>query len=83
MQKSRYMKYLFNSILLFCSLLTSCKGPTTIIPKAPDYKNATMWYTVDGDPDGTGADVFYIVSTWEEDWTDAKPRCKRNLLYYR
>ena len=68
------MKYLFNSILLFCSLLTSCKGPTTIIPKAPDYKNATMWYTVDGDPDGTGADVFYIVSTWEEDWTDAKGR---------
>ena len=68
------MKYLFNSILLFCSLLTSCKGPTTIIPKAPDYTDATMWYTVDGDPDGTGADVFYIVSTWEEDWTDAKGR---------
>ena len=54
--------------------LSSCKGPKNLVPKAPDYTDATMWYTVDGDPDGTGADVFYIVSTWEEDWTDAKGR---------
>ena len=54
--------------------MSSCKGPKTLVPKAPDYTDATMWYTVDGDPDGTGADVFYIVSTWEEDWTDAKGR---------
>lgn len=33
-----------------------------------------MWITRDGDPDGTGADVFYVVSTWEKDWTDAKGR---------
>ena len=39
------------------------------IPKAPDYDDATMWVTADGDNDGTGADIFYIVSTWEEDWT--------------
>ena len=39
------------------------------IPKAPDYDDATMWVTADGDPDGTGADIFYVVSTWEEDWT--------------
>ena len=46
----------------------------TIIPKAPDYADATMWITADGDAEGTGADVFYIVSTWEEDWTDARGR---------
>ena len=39
------------------------------IPKAPDYDDATMWVTADGDNDGTGADIFYVVSTWEEDWT--------------
>ena len=41
------------------------------IPLAPDYTDTTMWITRDGDPEGTGADVFYIVSTWEEDWTTA------------
>ena len=60
--------------LILIGSMASCKGPASIVPKAPDYKDATMWYTADGDPDGTGADVFYIVSTWEEDWTDAKGR---------
>ena len=41
---------------------------STYVPKAPDYNNTTMWMNVDGDKDGTGADVFYVVSTWEEDW---------------
>ena len=41
----------------------------TYIPQAPDYNDATMWVTADGDTDGTGADIFYVVSTWEEDWT--------------
>ncbi len=39
------------------------------IPQAPDYSDKTMWVTADGDTDGTGADVFYVVSTWEDDWT--------------
>ena len=39
------------------------------IPKAPDYNDTTMWVTADGDTDGTGADIFYVVSTWEEDWS--------------
>ena len=39
------------------------------IPKAPDYADAKMWVTADGDADGTGADIFYVVSTWEDDWT--------------
>lgn len=41
----------------------------TFVPEAPDYNDATMWITVDGDSTGTGADVFYVVSTWEEDWS--------------
>ena len=59
------------------AILTSCSThnfeveksiQSTYIPQAPDYNDATMWINVDGDKDGTGADVFYVVSTWEEDW---------------
>ena len=35
----------------------------TFIPQAPDYNDAAMWVTADGDTDGTGADIFYVVST--------------------
>lgn len=71
------------AILLMCCIagLFACrvldKGfvPTDIsaeyIPKAPDYTDTTMWVTRDCDPEGTGADVFYIVSTWEIDWKTA------------
>jgi len=45
-----------------------------MVPAAPDYSDATMWYTADGDTAGTGADVFYVVSTWEEDWQAADGR---------
>ena len=38
------------------------------IPQAPDYADSAMWVTVEDDSVGTGADVFYVVSTWEEDW---------------
>ena len=39
------------------------------IPQAPDYRDSVMWIVADGDTAGTGADIFYVVSTWEEDWT--------------
>ena len=45
-----------------------------IAPQAPDYADSAMWITADDDPDNTGADVFYVVSTWEEDWTDSLDR---------
>ena len=46
------------------------------IPQAPDYSNPMMWITEDGDADGTGADVFYVVSTWEDDWpTSTSQKC--------
>ena len=41
----------------------------SFIPKAPDYADPTMWTVVDDDSEGKGADIFYVVSTWEEDWT--------------
>lgn len=50
------------------ALLIACSSDKTYIPKAPDYQDTTMWYTVNDDADGTGADIFYVVSTWEKDW---------------
>lgn len=41
------------------------------IPPAPDYADSTMWFVQKNDTTGRGADVFYIVSTWEKDWTTA------------
>ena len=53
---------------LFCIAATAADR-VTFIPKAPEYADAMMWYTADGDTANTGADVFYVVSTWEKDWT--------------
>lgn len=63
--------------ILCATLWTACKDartPTlpnteTHIPQAPDYTDPTLWYTVEKDKQGEGADVFYLVSTWEKDWT--------------
>lgn len=41
------------------------------VPPPPVYEGPGMWFALDADADGTGADVFYVVSTWEEDWTSA------------
>ena len=72
------MKYIAFTIVFLASF-ASCTASddnaasqyeqTTFIPQAPDYNDAAMWVTADDDTDGTGADIFYIVSTWEEDWT--------------
>ena len=37
------------------------------IPEAPMYEDTVMWYLEQNDK-GTGADIFYIPSTWEYDW---------------
>jgi len=68
--------------LLLCCLTALCAcrtarsnasatevAATGFVPKAPDYADPTMWITADDDPTGTGADVFYVVSTWEIYWT--------------
>ena len=75
--------WIFVAILTICGVIwyvtcTSNDDNTSVgyvfIPKAPDYDNTTMWVTADGDTDSTGADIFYVVSTWEEDWTNANGR---------
>lgn len=41
----------------------------TYIAEAPDYADATMWYIRENSTADRSADVFYLVSTWETDWT--------------
>ena len=65
----RLSVWIFAAILLLCSA-SSCRNKVAVyIPKAPDYNDSTMWTIVDCDTAGTGSDIFYVVSTWEEDWT--------------
>ena len=45
------------SVVFACAALLAACGPRETVPAAPDYADATMWITRDGDPDGTGADV--------------------------
>ena len=52
-------------------LLVACKSEE-FIPTAPDYEDPTCWYTEWNDSTSLGADVFYVVSTWEEDWKTEK-----------
>lgn len=68
------------SISFFCTLAvlyaTGCKeslaevksGEQVYVPVMPDYSDSQMWTVLHNDIDGTGADVFYIPSTWEFDW---------------
>lgn len=42
---------------------------TVYVPSVPDYTDSMMWHIIKNDSDGRGADVFYIPSTWEFDWT--------------
>jgi len=59
-------------LFLLPVLLAGCCAD--VIPPAPDYSDESLWITRDEDPDGTGADIFYVVSTWEEDWKDENGR---------
>ena len=56
-------------VLWACGSNDSGTSAQQYIPVEPDYKNAEMWVCHLNDTDGTGADVFYIPSTWEYDWT--------------
>jgi len=66
-------------IIICCAGVATCLdsnkvnviAATQYIPQAPDYSDTTMWITEDCDTEGTGADVFYVVSTWEKDWITA------------
>ena len=77
--KQRKLLGLFAAIIIGICAMTSCTGKgmnppasadtTVYIPQAPDYADTTMWITMDMDTECTGADIFYVVSTWEKDWT--------------
>ncbi|MBQ8050171.1 MAG: DUF3089 domain-containing protein [Bacteroidaceae bacterium] len=67
-------------VITYCSRDDNLSGQTAeYIPKAPDYSDPTMWVTEDGDAQGAGADVFYVVSTWEEDWTTERSATEETL----
>lgn len=65
-------------MLLLCLLCMACHkgkeslhGESTYLPLPPDYGDSTMWYLTSDATADTGADVFYIPSTWEFDWWTA------------
>lgn len=68
------ISYIVLGVLL--SGIVSCKKEndnnnlteSTYLPKSPDYTDSTMWYEMKNDIDNNGADIFYIVATWEFDW---------------
>lgn len=60
-------------VLFICGIACRSKK-SEFIPKAPNYNDTTMWVTADGDTTGQGADIFYVVSTWEEDWLTSDGR---------
>ena len=69
MGKEVFLRNTFSVLaLVACICLASC-AKTQYIPQAPDYSDSEMWITADGDSTDSGADVFYVVSTWQEDWT--------------
>ena len=69
----KHTALLFMAALLLASCNHNDRGAgtdaATYIPDAPDYADATMWYTRQNSTADKGADVFYLVSTWETDWT--------------
>jgi len=76
MEKKTIVSVVAVSMFALIAML-SCKrnnvdvksSASTYLPVAPDYSNANMWYEVQNDTSNSGADVFYIVATWEFDWT--------------
>lgn len=72
MKKNRFLRIFVLCFIIFC---VSCATTKTqkpeeaeFIPAEPNYDDPLMWFTQEDDSSGTGADVFYVVSTWEIDW---------------
>lgn len=67
----KQLYFYFLSLILVCATCSSSNQNDDIayIPVAPDYTDNTMWYQRSNDESGNGADIFYIVSTWQFDWT--------------
>lgn len=67
------MQKKLSAMLLLLALFSATQWVwcSETVPPPPAYDGPGMWFALDADADGTGADVFYVVSTWEEDWTSA------------
>lgn len=54
------------------AVIVACNGSRTseqsYIPQEPDYTDSSMWYMEKNDSNNSGADIFYVVSTWETEW---------------
>lgn len=66
--------------LAVCGFVAACSSSepslaaeNVYIPTAPDYSDTAMWHLELNDT-GEGADVFYVPSTWEYDWTTTDGR---------
>lgn len=71
----RYI-YLLTLIYSLVLLASSCDAdnPVTVaeyVPPLTDYSDSGMWVTYTYDTNDTGADIFYIPSTWEYDYIAA------------
>lgn len=63
-------------ILSLCQAFVSCSDTDYVpapdseyVPVAPDCADPTFWVTHPSDSPGSAVDVFYVVSTWEFDYT--------------
>lgn len=71
---------LYGIILLSTLLGGGCHSPAetfvenVYVPVAPDYDDPALWTVIHDDVKESGADIFYIPSTWEYDWTTSDGR---------
>ena len=56
------------------SLGVENESEEVFVPASVNYSDDLMWNIALNDTDGSGADVFYIPSTWEYDWYTADGR---------
>lgn len=72
MRKKHFLYFFAVFFLLFCISCATSKAPQLVqaefIPAEPNYDDNLMWFTQEDDSTGSGADIFYLVSTWEIDW---------------
>lgn len=73
MQKKAVFFFMLLSALAIIVQLSSCNNNKSAIyiPETPDYSDSSMWTIQKNDSTGQGADIFYVVSTWEFDWKTA------------
>ena len=83
MKTTKHLYKFWLPILVFCFCIKDAKALCSFesgdsltkvvalqyVPQAPNYSDTTMWITRNTDLHDTGADIFYVVSTWEVDWT--------------